>query len=65
MFDEGYEFKHKFTTLLKDYYIQTVCMAVNTTQDNNMEERLNQVIYNMLVTKDLDKKLFDYRYPWG
>ena len=26
---------------------------------------MHQVIYNIIVTKDLDKKLFEYIYPWG
>ena len=28
-------------------------------------ERVHQVILNMLVTKDLDNKVFDYIYPCG
>ena len=28
-------------------------------------EQLHQVILNMLVTKYLDNKVFDYIYPWG
>ena len=36
-----------------------------TPQSNAPVERMNQVIYNMLVTKDLDKKVFEYIYPWG
>ena len=27
-------------------------------------ERVNQVILNMIVTKDIDNKDFDYIYPW-
>ena len=30
-----------------------------------MLELVNQVIYNILVNKDLDEKLFDYINPWG
>ena len=28
-------------------------------------KRVHQIILNMLVTKDLDSKLFDHIYPWG
>ena len=27
-------------------------------------EQVHQVIYNVIVTKDLDRKFFDYIYPW-
>ena len=30
-----------------------------------MVEHLHQVILNMLVTKDIDNKVFDYIDPWG
>ena len=29
-----------------------------------MVERVNQVIYNMLVSKDFDEKVFEYIYIW-
>ena len=28
-------------------------------------ERVHHIILNMLVTKDLDNKVFNYIYPWG
>ena len=28
-------------------------------------ERVHQVILNMLVTKNITNKVFDYIYPWG
>ena len=28
-------------------------------------ERVHQVIFNIIVSKDFDKKVFDYIYPWG
>ena len=37
-------------------------MTVNKPEYNAPVERVNQLIYNMLVTKDLDTKLFDYIY---
>ena len=33
-------------------------------QDNALVEWLRQVILNMLATKDLANKVFDYIYPW-
>ena len=40
-------------------------MSVKILQDNAPVEWVNQLIFNMLVTKDLDNKVFDYIYPWG
>ena len=28
-------------------------------------ERVLKVILNMLITKDIDNKVFDHIYPWG
>ena len=39
-------------------------MTVNNPQANAPVERLHQVIYNMLVTKDIDKSFFNYIYPF-
>ena len=36
---------------------------VKKTQDP--VERVHQLIYNTLVTKNLSNKVFDYKYPWG
>ena len=33
-------------------------------QDNVLVEWSHQLIYNMLVTKDIDNKVFNYIYPW-
>ena len=65
VFDNGSEFKRYFTTLLKDFNIKPVLTSVKKPQANAPVERVHQVILNMLVTKDLDKKVFDYIYPWG
>ena len=35
---------------------------VKKTQDP--VERVHQLIYNTLVTKNLSNKVFDYKYPW-
>ena len=65
MFDNGSEFKRDSTPLLNELYIKPVLTSVNNPQDNAPDERVHQVILNMLVTKDLDNKVFEYINPWG
>ena len=65
MFDNGPEFKQYFTPLLKDSNIKPILNLVNKPQANAPVERVHQVILNMLVTKDLDKRVFGYIDPWG
>ena len=65
MFDNGYEFKRYFTPFLKDFGIKPVLTSVKNPQANAPVEQVHQVILNMLVTKDLDNKVFDYIYTWG
>ena len=64
MFDNGSKFKRDFTPLLKDFDIKSVLTSVKNPQANAPVELLHQVILNMLVTKDLDNKVFDYIDPW-
>ena len=40
-------------------------MSVNNPQANAPVEQLHQGKLNMLINKDLDKKFFNYIYPWG
>ena len=63
--DNGSEFKRYFNPLLKDFDIKPVLTSVKDPQANAMVEQVHQVILNMLITKDLDNKVFDYIYPWG
>ena len=63
MFDNGYEFKWDFTPLLKDFNINTVLTLVKNHQANDPVDQVHQVILNTLVTKYLDKKVFEYIYP--
>ena len=65
MFDNGYDFKQDFNTFLKDFNIKIVLTSVQKPQANVQVEQVHQVILNMLVTNDLDKKSFDYIYPSG
>ena len=65
VFENGSEFKRDFTPLLKDFDIKPVLTSVKNTQANASVEQVHQVILNMLATKDLDKKIFDYIYPWA
>ena len=65
MFDNFFEFKQYFTPFLKDFDIKPVLTSVNNPQDNAPVQRVHQVILNMLVTRYLDNKVFNYIYPWG
>ena len=65
VFDNGSEFKQDFTPLLKDFDIKPVLTLVKNPQANAPVERVHRVILNMIVTKDLDNKVFDFIDPWG
>ena len=65
MFDNSSEFKQDFTPLLKEFEIKTVLTSVKNPQANDPVDRVHQVILNMLVTNDIDNKVFDYIEPLG
>ena len=65
VFDNSSELKRDLTHLLKEFDIKPVLTSVKNPQDNIPIEKVHQVILDMLVTKDLDNKVFDYIYPWG
>ena len=65
VFDNGYDFKQDLNPLLKDFNIKAVLTTVKKPQANYMVERIHQVILNMIVTKDIDKKVFDHIDQWG
>ena len=65
MFDNGSEFIREFTPLLKFFDIKPALTPVNDPKANNPEERVHQVILNMLATKDLNNKIFEYIDSWG
>ena len=51
--------------MLKDFDTKPVLATTRNPKYNDPVERVHQVILNMLVTKDLDKNVFDYIDPWG
>ena len=51
--------------MLKYFNIKTVLTSVRNPKANAPVDRLHQVILNILVTKDLDNKVFDYVDLWG
>ena len=65
VFDNGSEFKQDFNPLLKDFNIKTFLTSVKNPQANSPIDQLHQVILNILVTKELYKKIFEYIDPWG
>ena len=64
MFDNWSDFKLDFYPLLKDFDIEPVLTTIKTPQDSAPVERLHQVILNIIVTKDIFNKVFEYIDPW-
>ena len=60
MFDNRSEFKLCFTPFLKYFDIKPVLMNIINPQSNAPVEQVHQVILNMLATKYLANKFFDY-----
>ena len=65
MFDNGSEFKRYSNLLLKYFDIKPVLTSVKNPQANAPVEQVHQVILNIIVTKDINNKLFDYMDPLG
>ena len=63
MFDNGYDFKRDFTPLL--FYIKPFLTSVKNPQAKAPVEQVHQVIVKILVTKNIDNKVFEYIDPWG
>ena len=40
-------------------------MTIKKPQDNALVNPAHQIILNMLVTKNISNKVFDYIDPWG
>ena len=65
MFDNRSYFKQNFTPLLKDFDIKPILTSVKNPQYKATVEQIHQVILNILVSKDLDNKVFDHIDTWG
>ena len=65
LFGNDSKFKRYFTSLLNYFSIMAICTSINNLQSNAIVDNLNQVIYNIIVTKYLDIKLYGYKDPWG
>ena len=50
---------------MKDLNNKPVLRTLNDPEDSDLVEWVHKVIYNIIVTKDIDNKLFDYIDPWG
>ena len=64
-FENSSDFKRDFTTLLNEFDNKPVFTSIKNRQSNAPVEQVNQLILNMLVTKDIDNKVFDYIDPLG
>ena len=60
MFEKIPEFKRDFIPLLNDLSIKSLYNTFKTLKVNSMVDWVRQVIYNILVTNDINKKFFDY-----
>ena len=65
VFGNGSGFKRDFTTLLKDFDIKPILTTIKIPQANAMVEWVQQEILNMLVTKDIDNRVFGHIDTWG
>ena len=65
MFDNRSDFKWNFTPLIKYFDIKAVLTIIKNPQANNLVERVHQVILNMIFTKYIDNRVFEYIYIWG
>ena len=50
---------------MRDLNNKPVLRTLNDPEDSDLVEWVHKVIYNIIVTKDIDNKLFDYIDPWG
>ena len=64
IFFNGYKFKQYFTPFQNYFYIIPVYTPIKNSQANTPVEILHQVIYNMIATKYLDIKVYDYINTW-
>ena len=57
--ENSYDFKRHFNPLLKYFAITPICNSIKNLQSNALVDHIQQVIYNIIVTKDLDIKVYD------
>ena len=62
--DNIYYFKRDFITLLNYFSITPICTSIKNPQSNAPVEHIQQVIYKIIFTKELDIKVYDYIEPW-
>ena len=65
VFDNWSEHKQYFTLLLKYFGIEHILMTIKTSQANAPLDWIHQVILNTIVTKYIENKIVNYRYPLG
>ena len=65
MLGNGLEFKGDSASLLKYRSINLVITEVKKSQANSVVEQAHQLVYNMIVTKDFSKQVFEYIYRWS
>ena len=65
VFDNGSDYNQEFTPLLKDFSVTPICTSINNPPNNTPVERIHKLLYKIIVSKDLDSKVYDYIYPWG
>ena len=56
-------FQNILNSFAKLFFHKPVLVTVKHSQANTMVDQVHQVIYNMLVTKDLDKNSFNIYIP--
>ena len=55
-FDNASKFNRDFIPLLNEFATTPIYKFINKPQSNTLVERIHQVIYNMIVNKDIDSK---------
>ena len=63
--DNDSKFNGHFTPLLNEFTIPPIHAYMKNIQSDSTVEHIHQLIYNMIVTKDLDRKVYDYIYYFG
>ena len=61
--DNDSGFKRYLTPLLKYFAITPIYIFIKNPQMNAPVEHIYQVVYNIIVTNDIDRNVYDYIYP--